>query len=80
MSIDKLDGFKKRRRREGEEEEDDDEGLSLKEYLERKQAEYSQAGKMNKKRVRPILYLFYKPLNFQLLPIIYKIKRDVAIK
>ncbi|XP_019851537.1 PREDICTED: YLP motif-containing protein 1-like [Amphimedon queenslandica] len=53
--LDKLDGFKKRRRREGavgEEGEEEEEGLSLKEYLERKQEEYSQAGKMNKKRVR----------------------------
>ena len=58
MSVDKLDGFKKRQRREGEdgEEEEEGEGLSLKEYLERKQEEYTQAGKMNKKRVRPTIH------------------------
>lgn len=57
---DKLDGFKKRRRRGtggDDEEEEEGEGLSLTEYLERKEAEYSKRGKPKKKRVSQLLII-----------------------
>ena len=58
--LDKLDGFKKRRRRGtggDDEEEEEGEGLSLTEYLERKEVEYNKRGKPKKKRVSQLLII-----------------------
>lgn len=59
--LDKLDGFKKRQRRgtggDDEEEEEEGEGLSLTEYLERKEVEYNKRGKPKKKRVSQLLII-----------------------